>query len=166
MSPRPFQLVLLAAFLAAVGCGAPPESSGERLGLELVMEQAVADELGSFQVVVLPNGRSRRCVDLQRSCVQQQVKADEPLAIQDSTGKTGRALLFPMKLLDGVQELGVNIPVGRDYVVIIEALSRTSPPRFLGSSCNYLEAVSSRNDPLIAAPITLAAVDCDPSFPP
>jgi len=63
--------------------------------------------------------------------------------------------------------LAVDIPVGRDYVVIIEALSRSSPPRFLGSSCNYLESVSStRNAALIAAPITLVGGECDPTFAP
>jgi hypothetical protein len=61
----------------------------------------------------------------------------------------------------------VDIPVGRDYVVIIEALSRSTPARFLGSSCNYLESVNAtRNEPLIATPITLTASECDPTFAP
>ncbi|ATB38038.1 lipoprotein [Cystobacter fuscus] len=167
MSPRPFLSSLLGATLA-LGCGAPPEPSGPGLGLELRLSQAVASEVGAFQVVVLREGRERRCADLQSTCVQQQVKADELVVIQGPDGKKGRALRFPAALSGGgTQDMSADIPVGRDYVVIIEALSRTSPPRFLGSSCNYLGSVSAtRNEPLIAAPITLTAVECDPTIAP
>jgi hypothetical protein len=164
MSARASSLALLSATLL-LGCGGPSESDSQPLGMQLVLSQAVADELGAFQVVVLPNGASRSCADLQRSCLNQQVKATDPLVIADASGKTGRALVFPVNLSDaGSQKLDVNIPVGRDYVVVIEALSRSSPPRFLGSSCNYLNAVSSRNEPFIAASIPLAAVACNPTF--
>jgi hypothetical protein len=166
MSHRPFLPLLLGATLAAA-CGPPPESSGTSLGLELRLSQAVASEVGAFQVAVLPEGRERRCADLQRACVRQQVKTDELLVIQGPDGKQARALRFSAVLSGGVQSLSADIPVGRDYVVIIEALSRASPPRFLGSSCNYLDSVNAtRNEPLIAAPITLAAVECDPTITP
>lgn len=166
MTPRTRLLALLGATLAA-GCGAEPPSSGARLGLDVLIDRAVADELGAFQVVVLPEGQSRRCAELQRTCLNQQVEADEPLLLQGPDGEKARALRFEAGLSGGAQELAVDIPVGRDYVVVIEALSRSSPPRFLGSSCNYLESVSaSRNAPLIAAPITLTGGECDPTFAP
>ncbi|HLM48855.1 MAG TPA: hypothetical protein VK458_33655 [Myxococcaceae bacterium] len=166
MSPRTSLLVLLGATLAA-GCGAEPPSSGNRLGLELSISRAVADELGAFQVVVLPNGQSRRCGDLQRTCLNQQVRPEEALVLEGPDGKKARGVRFTAGLDRGAQELAVDIPVGRDYVVIIEALSRSSPPRFLGSSCNYLESVSStRNAALIAAPLTLVGGECDPTFAP
>ena len=166
MSPRTSLLVLLSATLAA-GCGAEPASSGASLGLDVYIDRAVADELGAFQVVVLPEGQSRRCAELQRTCLNQQVKEDEALVLQGPDGKKGRALRFEAGISGGAQELAVDIPVGRDYVVLIEALSRSTPPRFLGSSCNYLESVSAtRNEPLIAAPITLTAGECDPTFAP
>jgi hypothetical protein len=167
MSPRSSCFLLLSALLAA-GCGTSSDVPGNRLGMEVYMSRAVADELGAFQVVVLPSGRSRRCADLQRTCLNQSVKASDPLVIEAADGKTGRALLFPTQLSSaGSQELGVDVPVGRDYVVVIEALSRATPPRFLGSSCNYLEAVNgTRNEPLLAQPITLTSVECDPTFPP
>jgi hypothetical protein len=167
MSPRPVLSLLLGATLA-MGCGAPPESSGTGLGLELRMSQAVASEVGSFQVVVLRDGKERLCAELQRACIQQQVKSDELVVIQGPDGRKARALRFSAALSGGgTQDLSADIPVGRDYVVIIEALSRTSPPRFLGSSCNYLASVSAtRNEPLIAAPITLTAADCDPTIAP
>ncbi len=159
-------LFLLGAALA-LGCGAPP--SGANLGFELFVERAVVDELGAFQVVVLPGGRARRCADLQSTCLNQQVKGDEPLLLGSGTGgKQVRAVRFAAGLTSGAQQLELDVPVGRDYVVVIEALSKSSPPRFLGSSCNYLESVSAtRNEPLIAAPITLATSNtCDPTFAP
>ncbi len=166
MSSRPSFLVLLGATLAA-GCGAGPSSSANSLGLELSISRAVADELGAFQVVVLPEGKSRRCGDIQRTCLNQQVKAEEALVLQGPDGAKARALRFEARLRGEAQELAVDIPVGRDYVVVIEALSRANPPRFLGSSCNYLDSVSAtRNEPLIAAPITLVGGECDPTFGP
>ncbi|WP_375772584.1 hypothetical protein NR798_17395 [Archangium gephyra] len=166
MSPRPSLLLLLGSTLAA-GCGAEPPSSGNRLGLELSISRAVASEVGAFQVVVLPEGQSRRCADIQRTCLNQLVKPQEALVLQGPDGTKARALRFEAGLQSGAQELAVDIPVGRDYVVVIEALTRANPPRFLGSSCNYLESVSAaRNEPLIAAAITLTAVECDPSFAP
>ncbi|PTL82435.1 hypothetical protein [Vitiosangium sp. GDMCC 1.1324] len=166
MSPRTSLLVLLGTALAA-GCGAESSSSGTSLGLDLLIDRAVADELGAFQVVVLPKGQSRRCAELQRTCLNQQVNPNEALVIQGPDGKKGRALRFNAGLSGGAQELVVDIPVGRDYVVVIEALSRSTPTHFLGSSCNYLESVSAtRNEPLIAASITLAASECDPTITP
>jgi hypothetical protein len=166
MSPRPSLLLLLGTTLAA-GCGAEPPSPGNRLALDLSISRAVASEVGAFQVVVLPEGKSRRCGDLQRTCLNQQVEQGEALMLQGPDGTKARALRFNAGLQSGAQELGVDIPVGRDYVVVIEALSRSNPPRFLGSSCNYLESVSAaRNEPLIATAITLTAVECDPTFAP
>lgn len=166
MTLRTSLLVLLGSTLAA-GCGGEPSSSGASLGLDVLMDRAVADELGAFQVVVLPNGQSRVCAELQRTCLNLQVKADEPLLLQGPDGKKGRALRFEAGLSGGAQELAVDVPVGRDYVVVIEALSRANPPRFLGSSCNYLATVSaSRNEPLIATPITLTPGECDPTIAP
>jgi hypothetical protein len=133
----------------------------------VTIDRAIADELGAFQVVVLPEGKSRRCGDLQRTCLIQQVKPDEALLLEGTDGKKARALRFNAGLSGGAQEVAVDIPVGRDYVVVIEALSRANPPRFLGSSCNYLDSVSAtRNEPLIAAPITLVGGECDPTFGP
>ena len=161
----PSSLVLLGAALA-LGCGAP--SSGPGLAFELFVDRALVDELGAFQVVVLPNGRARNCAELQSTCLNQQVKADEPLLLSDRAGgKQARAVRFPAGLASGAQKVEIDLPVGRNYVVVIEALSKATPPRFLGSSCNYLDSVSAtNNDPLITAPITLAATACDPTFAP
>jgi hypothetical protein len=166
MSPRTSLLVLLGATLAA-GCGAEPPTSGPRLGLEVTIDRAIADELGAFQVVVLPEGKSRRCGDIQRTCLTQQFKPEDALLLEGADGKKARALRFNAGLSGGAQEVAVDIPVGRDYVVVIEALSRANPPRFLGSSCNYLDSVSAtQNERLIAAPITLVGAECDPTFGP
>ena len=163
MNLRP-SLLLLGATLA-LGCGAP--SAGPGLGLDIYLSRAVADELGAFQVVVLPDGRSRKCAELQSTCLNQQIKSTDALLIQGPDGKEVRAARFPVNLTSSAQQLELDVPVGRDYVVVIEALSRSSPPRFLGSSCNYLETVSAtHNDPLIATPITLAANSCDPTISP
>ena len=145
MSPRPppsRYAPCCAALLLALGCGAPEEPSAPGFGLELRLSQAVASEVGAFQVAVMAEDRTRPCGDIQRTCLNQQVRPDELLLITGADKRPVRALRFTAALTGGApqsQSLNVDIPVGRKYVVVIEALSRTSPPRFLGSSCNYLE---------------------------
>jgi hypothetical protein len=167
MNPRSVLHALLGLTLPLLACGVPSSPSGPGLGLELLIDRAVADDLGAFQVVVLPHGQSRRCADLQSTCLNKMVKSTEPLLLQGADGRQVHALHFTAGLAGGAQQLQAQVPVGRDYVVIIEALSKASPPHFLGSSCNYLDAVSAtHNEPLIAAPITLKDDVCDPTFPP
>lgn len=163
MSPRTLPLALLALTLSA-GCGEPPSDSGH-FGVELLMTQAVADQISSFQLVVLPNGRQRDCTELQKTCLRQQVKQDEALVLK-SDKTEGRALRFPVNLSSSsTQDVSIEVPVGRDYALIIEAISGDTPPRFLGSSCTYLPEVNaSGNDPFLANAISLNSVDCDPTF--
>lgn len=166
MSLRPFPLALLTLTLAA-GCGEAPPGEGPRFGLELLVEQALADELSGFQVVVLTHGKQRDCTELQKTCLRQQVKQDEALVLKDGKGNQGRALRFPVSLSGSgnSQDVSIEVPVGRDYALIIEALSSDNPPQFLGSSCNYLTEVNATgNAPVLAAPMTLNAVACDPTF--
>jgi hypothetical protein len=168
MSLRPLPLALLALTLAA-GCGeAPPYNEGPRFGVELLVSQALADQLSAFQLVVLTNGRQRECTELQKTCLRQQVKQEDALVLKDAKGAQGRALRFPVDLrgtTTSAQDVSIEVPVGRDYALIIEAVSGDSPPQFLGSSCNYLPEVNATgNEPVLAAPMTLNAVACDPTF--
>jgi hypothetical protein len=167
MSLRLLPFALLTLTLAT-GCGEAPPYDGPRFGVELLVEQALADQLSSFQLVVLTNGKQRDCTELQKTCLNQQVKRDEALVIKDGKGAEGRALRFPVNLSGtgtSTQDVSIEVPVGRDYALIIEALSSDSPPQFLGSSCNFLPEVNAtRNDPILAAPMTLNAVACDPTF--
>jgi hypothetical protein len=167
MSPRPSLLALLGLTLAT-GCGpAEPDFSGAHFGMELLVDRAVAGQLGAFQVFVLPNGQSRNCTEIQRTCLSQQVKADEPLLLKNGDTEA-RVLRFTASLQGTTvrsQDMEVEVPVGRDYALVIEALSTDNPPRFLGSSCNYLKQVNAGlNESVLAAPITLTNVECNPTF--
>lgn len=171
MSPRLSPIVVVLGFTLAAGCGPEePESSLARFGMELSVAQSVAGQLGSFQVAVLPNGRSRDCTAIQRTCLRAQVKQEELLTLRDASGRQVRALHLPANVQGTTirtQDLTVEVPVGRDYALVIEALSTDNPPRFLGSSCNYLREVNAGpNEPVLAAPITLTGGDCTPLFSP
>ncbi|MFP2933272.1 hypothetical protein ACLESO_50625 [Pyxidicoccus sp. 3LG] len=167
MSPRLPPSLLLLGFCA---CGPDVPPAG-RFGLEVVMERAVAAELTALQVSVLNKGSSRSCTELQRTCLSAQVKREDLVVLEDADGNEGRALRFPVTLAalqsgSGL-ELAVDVPVGRDFALVIEAVDTGSPPRFLGSSCNYLKVVNAGENPaVIAAPLVLTEKDCDPSIAP
>jgi hypothetical protein len=169
MSKHTFPLALLLLSLAA-GCGEGSSGGTAYFGVDLLVDKAVAGELAAFQLAVLPGGRQRDCTELQKQCLRQQVKISDLLVLHDGKGAEGRALRFSANLSGTVvisQDISIEVPVGRDYALIIEGISGDSPPRFLGSSCNYLQEVNaSRNDPVIAAPMTLTSVDCDPTIGP
>jgi hypothetical protein len=167
MSPRTFPSALLVLTLAA-GCGEESSPGEARFGVDLLVDRAVAADLSSFQLAVLPDGQRRNCTEIQKLCLSQQVKVSELLILRNSQGSQGRVLRFPVNLTGtGVtsQDVTLEVPVGRDYALVIEGLSQDNPPRLLGSSCNYLPEVNaSRNDPILAAPMTLISVDCDPTI--
>lgn len=167
MSPRPLPLALLTLVLA-VGCGEDLAPGVGLFGVDLLVDRAVASQLSAFQVAVLPEGRRRDCTEIQKQCLRQQVKTSELLTLRDANGNERRALRFSVNLSGtGVtsQDVSVEVPVGRDYALVIEGLSNDSPPRFLGSSCNYLPEVNAtQNDPIIAAPMTLVDGTCDPTI--
>lgn len=169
MSPRTLLSLLWGVTLCA-GCGVPEEAPDEGLGFELRMSQAVASDVGSFQLVVLRDSPELQCDKLQSRCLREQVRTQDLVLLEGPDGKKARALRFSAALTEGYQSTRVGLPVGRDYLVIIEALSRTSPPRFLGSSCNHLRTVSATGNPnLVTNEINLAnapAVDCNPTIEP
>ncbi|AKQ65203.1 putative lipoprotein [Myxococcus hansupus] len=157
--------------LALPACGPDAEPAG-RFGLALTMERAVADEVQALQVAVVTRGSSLNCTEVQRTCLSTQARRDSLLVLKDSQGRESRALRFPVDLAalqsGGSLQLAVDVPVGRDYALVIEAITTGTTPTFLGSSCNYLREVNAGdNPPLIAAPLTLTGGgECNPSIAP
>lgn len=169
MSPRPLPLILLTLVLAA-GCGEGLSPGAGRFGVDLLVDKAVASQLSAFQIAVLPEGSKRDCTELQKQCLRQQVKTSELLVLRDANGNERRALRFSASLtgtgVSSQQEVIIEVPVGRDYALVIEGLSSDNPPRFLGSSCTYMPqgVNATQNEAVIAAPMTLTSVDCDPTI--
>jgi hypothetical protein len=134
------------------------------------VQRAAFDQIGSFQVAVVTNQPANvpDCAAAQKKCLVSQIEPTALARIAGADGKPHLAAIFPSTLGDGgTQDLNVSgIPVGKDYAVVIEALSRTSPPTLVGSSCNFVKEISSgKNTTLIAGAITTdAGVACDPRF--
>jgi hypothetical protein len=152
-----------------------PERAEPSFGFSVLLSRATADLLTSFQVSVLANGSQYDCNRVQLACVKSQVPSGGLVPVIDPTRGEARAAIFPMALSPG--DAGVpaaqqvvlqGITAGTDYAVVIEGISRTSPPRLVGSSCNYLrELRRGENPPLVSAVIPAPPAqgfisDCDP----
>ena len=159
----------LLALIACGGCG----GREPQLGFDFVLDALLADQIASLQVSIVTKGQSLGggdCVKVQATCLVNQVTSDRYVRVQDSAGVERPALIFPLNLkasgADSAQDVTVQgIPIGKDYGLVIEALSKDNPPKLAGSSCNYLQEINAGTNPSKLAirirPLT-PPVSCDP----
>lgn len=163
---------LCAVALLLAGCGGASE--GARLPLDLVMSRAIADQLSAFQIALVSEGTSLSCEEVIKDCLGNQLSASRLVPTQDAAGREHRAISFPVSLTPpssgsvNTQDVQLRgIPVGKDYAVVIEALSKDSPPRLVGSSCNYVPVIrAGLNDPPLTAQTIrpfATPLSCDPT---
>ena len=158
-----------------LGCG-PAQSAGPHLPVDLLIDRVFPfSQLAGFQVALLTNGSSYDCPSVQTNCLKgnPKVPLSALVSVTDSDGKSHPALFFPVtpgaggapQLPQGVSVGG--IPVGKNYAVVIEAVSNSQPPSFLGSSCNYVQQIQAgTNQTLVANPINATPQSCNPRFEP
>lgn len=155
------------------GCDGPSGTGG--VGLELTLSRALAIQASKFQVAIVSKGRDYDCQKVQTDCLRRQVDLAQLVEVTDALGKRQKAVRFSSRLSEGndagtprTQDVVIEgIAVGKNYAVVIEALSFDTPPKLLGSSCNYVEEIrAGSNDRLIANPMATfpTPVDCDPTL--
>lgn len=155
--------------LALLACG-PPQP---QLQFDFVLSALLADQISSLQVSIVSEGKklgAGNCVAVQSTCLVDQITADRFLRVQDANGVEHKALVFPLSLKpsggNSAQDVTVRgIPPGKDYGLVIEALTKDTPPKLAGSSCNYLQDISPGTNPTkLAIPIAAlkTPVACDP----
>jgi hypothetical protein len=159
----------LIALLTLTACG----PSTPQLQLDFVLSALLADQISELQVSLISNGRSLQmgdCVTVQKTCLVGQVTTDRFIPVQDANGVEHRALRFPLNLKpsggNSSQDFTVQgIPVGRDYALVIEALSKDSPPKLAGSSCDFVAEITAGTNPRKLAALLkpkTPPVNCDP----
>jgi hypothetical protein len=176
MSGRVRVLASAAAIsLGLSACGDAGGSGEGALGLDVYVSRAVMDQVGAFQFALLPDADRYDCAQITASClIESEVRADDLIPLEDADGKRHPALVFPAELL-GAGDGGTNtqdvllrgVPVGGDYQLVIEALSRTTPPQLLGSTCHRVVDVRpGENARVTPNPIKLRTTsdECDPRF--
>lgn len=159
-------LPLLAA-TALCACG-PDAAPGDGLDLQLYVSRGLLDQISAFQVALVTGGSGLDCVTVQKSCLIDQVEASRLVPLKDSAGATHGALRFPISLTAGspnTQDLTLSgLPLGRDYALVVEALSRDTTPRLAGSSCNYVKELVAGTNTGVSARVELLTTPatCDP----
>lgn len=153
-------------------CGCGPEAGGgggDALRFEFTVAAGLGDTTSALQVSIVTHGMSLDCGGVEANCLVDQVSRDRFVPVRDKSGDQHLALVFPLSLTAGdpsTQNVSIGgIAPGTDYAVVIEALSKDSPPKLAGSSCNYVKQITAGQNPaLIAATIVPPAtpVSCDP----
>ena len=159
----------LLGWLGLTACG-PNEP---QLQFDFVISALLKDQISELQVSLVTKGQSLGggdCVKVQATCLVDQVTADRFIEVQDAMGNKHRALRFGLDLkpsgANSSQDVTVQgIPLGKDYGLVIEALSKDSPAKLAGSSCNYLQEINAgtnaRRIAIAIRPLT-PPVNCDP----
>ncbi len=162
---------LLLIFVALAGCG--PQGEYRDLGFDLAISRALSDTVSSLQISLVSRGSSLDCNIVQTNCLNAQIKTDQLVKVQDENGKEHLAITVPLNVKAtgtgmSAQDVALRgIPPGKDFAVVIEALSKDAVPKLVGSSCNYVKEISSgTNGSVIAATIVpkMTPVVCDPRF--
>ena len=161
--------LLLFAAAALSACG-PAAAGGDGFDINLVVSRGLLDSISAFQVALVTHGTSLDCVTVQKTCLKDQVDAARFVPLKDSAGATQKALRFDINLTPGspnTQDVSLkDLPLGRDYALVVEALTRESPPRLFGSSCNYVKELTAGTNSTVFAKIELLATPaaCDPTL--
>jgi hypothetical protein len=161
---------LLTLLVALGGCG-PSHAWGDGFDVQLVISRGLLDQISAFQVALVKQGSSLDCVRVQRSCLKDQVASDRLVPLKDAAGATRQALRFSISLTPGTpntQDVSLNaLPLGRDFALVVEALSKDAPPRLAGSSCTYVKELTAGTNATVFARVEMLAspAACDPSLP-
>jgi hypothetical protein len=162
---KPPSTALLCALLCACG---PQAAQGPGLDFTLLVSAGLNDQLSAFQVSLVTQGASLDCVAVENSCLVSQVDRARFVPLSDARGVAHPALVDSLALVAGTpstQDLTLTgLPVGKDYALVIEALSKDSPPRLAGSSCNYVRELTSGTNATVLAKILPHSppLSCDP----
>jgi hypothetical protein len=148
---------LLLSVVALSACG-PESGGGKGLDISLFVQAGLLDAISGFQISVISQGQTLDCSTAQTTCIAGQVPASRFLTIHSSDGKSGHSVFFPLKLVAGTpntQDLSItDVPPGKDYAVVVEALSKDTPALLAGSSCNYAPVVAVGSNPAVTAHVT------------
>ena len=161
-------VTLLAALCA---CGGSNEEEGGQVGFDIAVSAAAIDDIGEFQLVLLQSAAFSDCGEVARTCLNTQGKDDHLVTFEDGDGNKVKALRITNELTTagGTRRQDTElrkVPVGKDYFLIIEALSRETTPKLLGTSCTQRVNVrAGQNERQSTNPISLfpgTGVECDP----
>lgn len=161
--------LLAFAALALSACG-PAGESGDGFDIQLVVSRGLLDQISTFQIALVTQGASLDCVAVQKACLKDQVSDTRFVPLKDSAGVARKALRFDISLTTGTpntQDATLrDLPLGRDFALVVEALSKDAPPRLAGSSCNYVKELTAGTNPRVFAKIEMlpTPASCDPSL--
>lgn len=130
---RALPLLLPVAALLVV-CG-PQSSTPSQVPLQMYLSGAFTPRLASFQVSIVSNAADIDRDALEKTCVVDKVDSKRFVLQEDASGQKKKAVVFPSTLgTSGQQDLHVGgIEAGKNYLFVIEALSKDSPPQLLAS---------------------------------
>lgn len=159
--------LLVCVVLAACG----HETSAPQFPIELVVSAALKDDISAFQLSLVTQGSSLDCVTVQKSCIKDQVASTRFVALKDASGKSVQAVRFDLSTLmagsPSSQDVSLKeLPVGKDFALVVEAISTDSTPRLAGSSCSYIRELTAGDNAAVTARIEKLdpRAACDPTF--
>lgn len=158
---------LAALTLALCACG-PEESAGPRFPIELYISAGLRDDLQAFQLTLVTRGSELDCTEVQKSCVNAQLDRSR-FVTHEENGQAKTSWSFSLASLQSgspnTQDVSLKgIKPGKDFALVVEAVSSESPAKLAGSACNFVPKLEAGDNPGVAVRIGLLTphADCDP----
>ncbi len=157
----------LATLLSLSACG--PQSDAPQFPIELYVSAALRDEIQAFQLSLVTNGTGLDCVAVQKACIKDQVEPSRFVPLKNAAGATVNAVSVSLdELMAGspsTQDVSLkDLPLGKDFALVVEAVSTDATPRLAGSSCTYIRELTAGTNP--TASVRIGKLDprpaCDP----
>lgn len=130
---RSLLLVAIAAAASVLLVCAPETNGGPGLPLELYVSQAFTPRLASYQASIVSSASDLDRDVVEKSCIVEQVPPTRFVLQENATGALKKAVIFPAAS-GGQQDLHLKgVSAGKNYLIVIEALSKDDPPQLLAS---------------------------------
>lgn len=154
---RALAIVAFACVIAACG-GANDSGNGSgEVAFDLYVSAAGLSDVGGFQLALVKASAFNGCgAYTATTCLSSQVSRADLAEFEDEGGHKIVTLFVPNEIGTGTTQDTTlrNVPTGKNYVLIVEALSRDATPKLLGTSCTQkVEIRSGNNERVQAQPI-------------
>lgn len=159
-------LPFAASLALLAGCAESP-ASGPSLPLGVVMDAATAQTIAELQFTFVSPRDRFFCLDHRDQCATQWISTDQPLRLVNEDGSTHPSRRIALSADPAGTSFSITgVPPTKSVVLIVEGLTKDSPPKLAASQCVDIAEIVSGDNAAVTVQLVKKSppLDCDPRF--